>query len=124
VTTKYIATAVSAVCGTGAAIAGTTAGAHGGHIGAPGVRSAASRAPLPRDPATCMGQVDQTMFARLRAPGLQATDAPSASKGKLLASRRGPFGARITDFELRRAVASAPAQQAFTVTNIAGCTAI
>jgi hypothetical protein len=39
VTTKYIATAVSAVCGTGAAIAGMTSGAPAGRNGAPGLQA-------------------------------------------------------------------------------------
>jgi hypothetical protein len=124
VTTKYIATAVSAVCGTGAAIAGTTAGASGGHGDAPGLRSPASRVPLPRHPAAAVAPIGQIMCARLRARGLQATDARCASKGKLIEGGHGMAGARITDFEGQQAVAGTGAQQAFTVTNIAGCTAI
>jgi hypothetical protein len=77
VTTKYIATAVSAVCGTGAAIAGMTSGAPAGRNGA---------------------------------PGLPATGAWFASKEFQPASPPAVVGGALPP--------------RFTVTNIAGCTAI
>lgn len=119
-TIKYIATAVSAVCATGAAIAGMTSSAPGRRNRTPRIQSDASRAPLPRDVAAPVPCVDQVTSIRNR---LQATGAPIASKGDAIECGGGPFegrlAARITGSTLRPAIAGGALPSEFSVTNVA-----
>lgn len=119
-TTKYIAPAVSAVCGTGAAIAGMTGGVTGGRKDASGIQSGPARAPLPRDRAAHVPSVDRVVAVRNR---LQATGAPAASKGDAIecggSQFEGPLAARIAGSTSRPAVAGSAPRPAFSVINVA-----